>query len=366
MLQLPLQDKLQQGYLAKYVVKSVKRLDFVPKTVFNLEVEGNNNFFANGVLVHNSSNLILDEASLIDDQIESKVFRMLGDDMDNFYVKVGNPFNRNHFYKSSVDPNYYQMNIDYKVGLAEGRLTEGFVEEARSKPNFSVLYENKFPEADAMDSRSYTKLITDKEFDLALVDIPITARVGIPLMGVDVARGGGCQSVWVVRWYNVAVIVARSETQDLMAVAGKTVELAREYGLEAENVFIDDNGVGGGVTDRLNQMIFRAKGIKTAERPDDDRMYLNKRAEITWKVKQWLAGGGKLQKDDFWVECLQMMYKTNSANGKIQIESKEDMAKRGVPSPDVFDALCLTFADSPYFKIEYQRGEVDFDKWDVV
>jgi len=58
-----------------------------------------------------ASNVILDEAALVDDQIESKVFRMLGDSMENFYMKIGNPFRRNHFLKSHLDPKYFTTNF---------------------------------------------------------------------------------------------------------------------------------------------------------------------------------------------------------------------------------------------------------------
>src|SRR3990167_7235672 len=107
-----------------------------------------------------SSNLVLDEAALIDDNIEAKVFRMLGDCAeDSFYLKIGNPFRRNHFYKSSI----------------------------KKKPHFDVLYENKFPDEDMLDDQGYTSLINQSEIERSFMDIPREACVGAPRLSVDVA-----------------------------------------------------------------------------------------------------------------------------------------------------------------------------------
>ena len=188
-----------------------------------------------------ASNVILDEAALVDDQIESKVFRMLGDSMENFYMKIGNPFRRNHFLKSHLDPKYFTTNIDWQIGLAEGRLDEGHIEEARKKPNFDVLFENKFPKADLVDDRGYVTLLMDDEFDLAISFIPKEGRVGLPRLSVDVARGGGNFNVWILRWDNYATLLAKNHDPDTMSVATTTMSLAREHGVLPENVFIDDN-----------------------------------------------------------------------------------------------------------------------------
>src|SRR3990167_1054622 len=79
-------------------------------------------------------NVVSDESSLIPDDIEATIFRMIaGQGKDAFYCKVGNPFYRNHFLKSFRDDRYYKINLDYKRGLAEGRYTHEFIEEARLK-----------------------------------------------------------------------------------------------------------------------------------------------------------------------------------------------------------------------------------------
>ena len=100
---------------------------------------------AEGAMGLGAANIVEDEAALIDDNYHSYVMRMLGDQTDNFLVKIGNPFHSTHFRKSEKDPRYHVIKIDYKQGIKEGRLTEEYVEEMKEQPNFGILYECEFP-----------------------------------------------------------------------------------------------------------------------------------------------------------------------------------------------------------------------------
>jgi hypothetical protein len=85
--------------------------------------------------------------------------------------------------------------------------------------------------------------------------------------------------------------------------------------------------------------------------------YLNLRAEVySGKngVAVWIKSGGMLKPHKDWLQLTEVRYKKDSS-GKTKIEPKEDMRKRGVESPDVADALALTFA-----KIKkYQYHSID-------
>jgi hypothetical protein len=291
-----------------------------------------------------AANVILDEASLIEDDIEAKIFRMLGDKMDNVYVKIGNTFYRNHFLDSFRDPKYFKMNIDYHIGLLEGRVNQEFIDEAQKRPFFSVLYENKFPEADAIDDKGWSYLLTDAEYERALHKEEHS--FGMAYMGHDVARGGGNFNVWVKRTQNYATILAKNSDNDLMSTAGHTVLLAKEHQIEWPAVTIDDTGLGGGVSDRLREQGYRINACKLGEVARDSSRFINRRAENYWKLKEWLNKGGKLDPLCDWSELTEIKYKPDSS-GKIKIMSKDEMRTRGIESPDVADALMLSF-DSVY------------------
>ena len=300
-----------------------------------------------------SANLIEDEAALIPDNEHSLIMRMLGDHPeDNFLMKIGNPFARNHFLQSFNDPAYHKLVIDCYQGLREGRITEQVIEENRPYAYFKVLYECLFPTAEEMDESGFMYLLTDNDLQVA------TSRVqewhGQKRLGVDVARGGRNYNVWVLRGANYAKVIKKNHDNDLMSVAQTTADIMREEQIPGDCVFIDDTGVGGGVTDRLREMGYTVNAVRLGEAAEDPN-YLNVRSEAyagKEGMANWIKRTGQLVPDAGWTELLVIRYKKNSS-GKLYIESKDDMRKRGIQSPDVADGLMLTFAKSqlkPKFK----------------
>ena len=72
--------------------------------------------------------------------------------------------------------------------------------------------------------------------------------------------------------------------------------------------------------------------------------YLNKRAEMWGNMKEWLKDGGAIENDDLLCSDLVGPEAFVTDKGKIQLESKDSMKRRGIPSPNRADALALTFA----------------------
>lgn len=293
-----------------------------------------------------AKNTIQDESCLIKDETEATIFRMIGGQgSDAFYCKIGNPFYKqrpfSHFYKSWRDPRYHKVFIDYKQGILEGRYTEEFIKEAKTKPKFNVLFECNFPKDDAVDARGYTPLVTDDDLDGAYVDK--ANLVGQLKMGVDVSGGGRNRSVMVVRGVNAAQIVYYARNEDTMALVGDTLKLAGEHGVY--EVYADKVGIGKGYCDRLLEeaMELSVFPVNVGEKATEEG-FANLRAEAYWKMMQWLQQGGKLVRHDGWEELLSIRYKTQS-DKKMRIISKEEMAKENIESPDVADALMLTFVE---------------------
>ena len=313
--------------------------------VFILSADSRNKQKAGDALMgFGAAQVVLDESALIDNDIEAKIFRMLGDKTENYYFNIGNPFNRNHFLEKYRSAKYYKLNIDYHQGILEGRLTEDFIEEARKKPYFSVLYENKFPEADVIDAKGWSYLITDKEYENALrvVENPF----GLPKMGHDVARGGGNFNTWIIRCDNYATVLAKNEDIDLMSTTGTTIRFCKEHKIDWQALSVDDTGVGAGETDRLKEQGYRINSVKLGATARDEQRFINKRAENYWKMMEWINKGGKLDPKHDWSELLDIKYKTDSS-GRIKIMGKDEMRNNGIESPDVADGLMLSF-DSIY------------------
>ena len=160
------------------------------------------------------------------------------------------------------------------------------------------------------------------------------------VIGVDPARFGDDRSVIFIRQglSTLPPIVLRGI--DNMALAQR---VASEMMIHNPDAVFIDAGAGSGVIDRLRQLGHEVIEVAFAGKPTDSR-YLNKRAEMWCELRDWLAGGGAIPNDQGLKQDLASpTYFYNSA-GKIQLESKEEIKKRGLPSPDIGDALALTFA----------------------
>lgn len=188
--------------------------------------------------------LILDESSLIDDTLYSTVKRMLGGYPyeDTFLLEIGNPFYRNHFYRTWNTERYNKLFIDYHIGLAEGRYSEEFIEEMRDEAFFSVFYECKFPDEDAVDEYGYRQLLTNEDLNKAFTYDDISKN-GSLYLGADIG-GGGDYNVFVLRNDNHAWIEAMNRSNDTMSNVSEILRILEQYpNLEPEHVFIDDIGI---------------------------------------------------------------------------------------------------------------------------
>ncbi|MBB2199932.1 terminase [Gluconacetobacter sp. 1c LMG 22058] len=170
------------------------------------------------------------------------------------------------------------------------------------------------------------------------------------VMGVDVARFGGDQSVIFFRKGRDARLIPPIKLRgvDTMQLAARVAQEAERY--RADGVFIDGGGVGAGVVDRCRQL--RVPGVveiqfgAKADRANydtDAARYANKRAEMWGAMREWLTIGGIPNDLELVADLGGPLYFFNPRN-EICLERKEDMKKRGLASPDVGDALALTFA----------------------
>ena len=294
----------------------------------------------NALMGFGAPNLIEEEAALIPDPLHAKGMRMLGGHKDNFLVKIGNPFKRNHFLKSYRNPKYHKVLIDYKQGIKEGRITAEFIEEMKDNPFFGILYECKFPPADTIDTLGYSSILSEADIERALVEE--NQLFGELRLGYDVAGGGSNYSVIVLRGDNGAQVLYRENNPDTMSFTGIILRKIKEYNINPENVFGDVVGIGKGVYDRLIEQMNGINGVNVGEKPENEEDFINLRAQAYWRMADWIKQGAKLVNHSSWNELLSIKYKIQS-DRRMKIISKEDLLKQGIMSPDVADALMLTF-----------------------
>lgn len=290
-----------------------------------------------------SKRLILDESSLIDDQLYATVKRMLGGYKyeDQFLLEIGNPFHRNHFYRTWNSPIYNKIFLDYKDGLREGRYSPEFIEEMRGEAFFDVFYECKFPDEEDIDASGFRILVTYEMLDKAFSDQAEMSDDDPLILGVDVG-GGGDANVYCLRNSDYAWIESSNHSNDTMTNVSEVERIMRDYGVKASNIFIDDTGIGRGVCDRLKEKGIRVNPVAFGASPKDKTRYANTKAEDFWHARQWLEAGGKLLKSDKWQQLNWIKYKVNT-DKVLQIEPKDDLRKRTGKSPDFADSFALTF-----------------------
>lgn len=115
-------------------------------------------------------------------------------------------------------------------------------------------------------------------------------------------------------------------------------------------VFIDVGGLGKGVYDALSEMSGThgiIEAVNFGSSAYDSENYVNRKAEMAWEFKAWLEdeGGANIPDDDeVQGDFLASVADDPDRNQRRQLKSKKWMRSKGLPSPDYFDAACLTFA----------------------
>lgn len=171
------------------------------------------------------------------------------------------------------------------------------------------------------------------------------------VIGVDVARYGDNESVIYVRKGRDAQSIAPMRFRGLGVVdlANHISEVYHRY--QADAIFVDGGGVGGGVVDCLRNLHVPCFDINFGSKPDQTgyivgdvgSRYANKRAEMWGAMRQWLKVGSIPNLPDLQAQLVGPTYALD-LQGRILLEKKEDMRRRGLDSPDIADALALTFA----------------------
>lgn len=182
--------------------------------------------------------------------------------------------------------------------------------------------------------------------------------------GLDVARFGDDRTALVKRFGNTVLEPARSwRSLDLMTVAGivkKTFDETPKR-LKPHSIMVDSIGLGAGVADRLRELSLPVFDVNVGESAPNDDKFVRLRDELWWKGREWFLGRDvKLTDDDTLIGELSSVKYSYTSSGKIKVESKDEMKKRGVMSPDIADAFLLTFAigeqNAMWFKpIEYGK-----------
>lgn len=197
------------------------------------------------------------------------------------------------------------------------------------------------------------------------------AESGPLVVGFDPARFGddGCAMAHR-RGRKVSKVVRRYKLTTMEAAGWAKQVLDAD---KPARMFIDVGGLGVGIYDRLVEMGYgeTVKPVNFGSAPleppkvDENGKEIgggpaNRRAEMWMASKDWLEqeGGAQIPDEDVLQgEACGPGYKYDSES-RVLLEKKEDMRRRGVPSPDGWDAVALTFAEP--VAVAYEAPKLNF------
>lgn len=357
---------------------SQKRMTFKNGCEYRVVTAHGKGFAAMG---HGADLIIMDEAAMISRESYAKITRMLGDDPENaMLIELFNPWDRDtKAFDHSISERFERIQVDWRVGIQEGRTTEAFIEEMRgdiTPLEFVVLYESRFPDEaeDSLHSLSTINAAENRIFNLkdelmSLIDkldkkhqmqeseykdlIEQIQRYKL-ILSCDPADKGLDFSVmmWGIckdnQYYEPIDLYSEGKS-DSMALVGKIMQKVEEYmPREAKSfIHIDKIGIGVGPESRLREIKnekdwhnLRVVGCHYGERAIQKDEFLNKKAENNFRLKSLLTDGyvafGIIKQhpeyDKLKAELLNMKWEITSSQKKKVIDPDEK-------SPDYNDAL---------------------------
>ena len=325
--------------------------------------------------------IIADEAAGIDPDIWLGIDGLMGSE-DARLLAIGNPtdpsgkfakmFERpkvKKIYISAFDtPNFTKFNItleDIRSGNWESKITgplpykglvsPGWVRDMWEKWCGSIIEGEDNPLWIARVLGRFPETSTDTLIPLFWVEKSMAQWANFPeglpvVTGMDVARFGSDRSCIATRKGFKIMKLKVYNKRDTMVLTGALLSEIREEKVLRANV--DEPGVGGGVIDRATELGMGSivKGINTGDSPNDPERFLNLRAEMWWLMREHLNPNREENSlllilppdEDLKADLVAPKYKYTS-RGQIQVESKDEMKRRGIRSTDLADAVGLAF-----------------------
>ena len=226
-----------------------------------------------------------------------------------------------------------------------------WVEEKRHKwgetnPMWIAKVRGQFPivSTDGLIPMSWVKAAQDRT-------LPASDPVEL---GVDVG-GGGDKNVVALRRGPHVRIIRRDQVPDTMQSCGNLVhDLSKTKATLAK---VDEIGIGRGLVDRAKEQGLPVEGVNVGREPKNKEAFVNIRAEAYWGLRERFQDGQidiDPNDDDLAAQLVDLKFK-RSSSGKILIESKDEIKRRGKGSPDEADAVMLAFLPSNMYGVQPVR-----------
>lgn len=267
-------------------------------------------------------------------------------------VLTGNPTRgQGEFYDAFniLADHYYKLHVpSTSVHRATGHIEDIRKKHGEDSNPYRIRVLGEFPKED--DDQVIPRYLCDEALrrKVDYIDAPV-------IWGVDVAEGVGRDRTALVKRRGNALLEKELKpiqtwlTKDPMQIAGILHDEYKNH-LKRERPFsinIDTIGIGAGLFYRCKELGLPVKKVNVAESPSSKERFLRLRDELWFEAREWFEGlDVSLDKDNPKVhelisELCSPSYQINS-NGKMRVETKQEMKKRGISSPDIAEAFLMT------------------------
>lgn len=272
-------------------------------------------------------------------------------------VMAGNPTrNAGMFYDThhKLRANWHTQHVScLDVPEAQGHIDDVRAKYGENSNAWRVRVLGEFPTAS-------DETIMPLDLVLSAVGRDVKPLNYLPVWGLDVARFGDDRTALAKRQANVLIEPVKTwKNLDVMQVAGTVQREYEETPLDyrPSDILVDAIGLGAGVYDVCKSLRLPVREVNVGEAAATRENCMRLRDELWFKGREWFLGRDVAipQDDDLIGELTNVMYHF-TVTGKFQAESKDDMKKRGMRSPDLADAFLLTFACGLKRKIDHHRN----------
>lgn len=262
-----------------------------------------------------------------------------------FVVMAGNPTREDGYFYDS----HHKMRASWSCLHWDGEksplVSQKYIEDMRKKygpdsPIYLVRVKGDFASA------------TDGVIPLSLCEAAKARQVAVlptaeERWGLDVGRFGDDATALAKRKGNVQTEPTKEWFgKDTMQTVGLLKHEYDKAKTKPSVICVDVIGIGAGVVDRAKEIGLPVAGVNVAESASNEDHYARLRDELWFKGRHWLeAKDCRLEDDDALIGELTTPKYSILSNGKIKVEGKDEMRKRGVASPNRADAWLMTFAN---------------------
>lgn len=321
---------------------------------------------------------IVDEASGVADNIMEAILGTLSGE-ENKLLMCGNPTRTSGVFYDS----HHKDREDYKT-----HKVSSWDSPRASKDNIERLIRKYGKDSDAVRIRvfgEFPKSEPDVFIPLEMAETAtetIVEPIGKTLhIGADIARYGDDETVLAPRIGGRLFDLEGYHKQGTSETTGRIIQMARSFHsrypfINEVLIKIDDDGVGGGVTDQLEEVLrenifpfsIRILPIGNGRKAHDHEHYDNRGTEIWASVRDrlqenfsnYVQGNESTMQmpvDDKLISQLTTRKYRMTSKGRIVLEQKKEMKKRGLASPDRADAVALAFATEQEMTWSHERPE---------